>query len=135
MTEGEYPGRILYDAEGRPAARIIDLADVPLPDYRKPPEPKRRPSFARLCRAEPRILPLYEEACAVKDDGSRRYFCAHEHFYGFGGFKQRLSELVGNQRRDHPVLATRAAYDVVYERIYKVLPPCRGNCLCYWPER
>jgi hypothetical protein len=88
-------------------------------------------TFGRLCRQEPRLRKLYDEARAVGDDGSAGHFCANAVWFGYGGhrgLKVRLVQLVGFQA-EAPELRTTEAYDVAYQTIYAALPNCRG-CLC-----
>lgn len=90
-------------------------------------------AFFRLALIEPRLLDLYGEAAAVKDDLTDRWFCANEVFYGYHGlrgFKRRLCALVGwDAENNHPGLVNSDAYDLAYETIYNALPDCR-NCSC-----
>ena len=69
--------------------------------------------------------------------GQEESFCANGHWYGWetpgvvGGFKLRMSDLVGWSRKDHPVLDTSKAYDTAYQVLYwDSLPACR-NCMCF----
>jgi len=92
------------------------------------------PTWDDLATAEPRLAVLFADARAVRDDTTRRSFCANAIWYGYAadgavGLKERLCRLVGWNRRGHPVLGTGDAYDVAYEAVYQVLPNCR-NCLC-----
>jgi hypothetical protein len=49
-------------------------------------------------------------------------YCANDHWYG--RFKERLCHLVGFQARN-PALRTMEAYDLVYRKLYRLLPDCR----------
>jgi hypothetical protein len=80
-----------------------------------------------LCRLEPRLLALYEEAAAVRDDPVKPDFCANAVWYD--DLKPKLSSLVGWERAEHPILGNETAYDVAYEHVYEALPSCR-NCFC-----
>src|SRR5688500_12883483 len=48
-------------------------------------------TFRRLCRMEPRLYALYEEACAVEYDPDAAVFCATIVFYDH--FKPRMDAL------------------------------------------
>ena len=91
--------------------------------------------FAALCVDEPRLIDLLERAQAIKDAHVSPSFCANHFWYGCngcdicnGGLKAKLLRLVGHEA-DNPQLRTSRAYDIAYDAIYSVLPPCR-NCSC-----
>lgn len=83
-------------------------------------------TFEELCQIEPRLLALYRRAQAVKDDKRKPSFCANRVWYT--EFKPELCRLVGWEA-ENPALRTEEAYDLAYDTIYDVLPPCR-NCWC-----
>lgn len=91
--------------------------------------------WAELVTLEPRLATLLARARAIKDDKTRPVFCANAAWYGYGryegqGLKTTLEHLVGWYAESrHPKLRSREAYDLVYKRVYKVLPNCR-NCMC-----
>ena len=92
-------------------------------------------TFSKLCSLEARLLELETRAKSIKDDPEAR-FCANHRWYGCagcavcnGGLKQELVHLVGWEA-ENPALRSEAAYDVAYEYLYRLLPPCR-NCLCF----
>lgn len=93
----------------------------------------RMRAFFKLTLLEPRLLDLYAEASAVKDDKTEPSFCANEVFYGYHGlrgFKRRISALVGwDAESNHPALVCSTAYDTAYQTIYEALPDCR-DCIC-----
>jgi hypothetical protein len=92
-------------------------------------EPKP-PTWRQLVAAEPRLARLLREARAV--DGSADDFCANSVWYGYDGplsLRERVSRLVGWDRKPHPLLGTEDAYDVAYDTIYDALPDCR-DCGC-----
>jgi hypothetical protein len=63
----------------------------------------------------------------VRDDEN---FCANEVWYGKGhdgGVRERVSRLVGWDRRPDPVLGTEEAYDVAYDALYEELPDCKHS--------
>jgi hypothetical protein len=93
-------------------------------------------TFEQLAAREPRLTDLRAEISAVRDDGRAQYFCANEHWYGYGyrGFKDELSRLIGWGRDPvDPALSTSAAWDVAYRELYKCLPDCR-RCGCVDPR-
>ena len=119
-------------------SRPISLGQ--LLDKQFPPRPAIPPNsvgeglaWEVLVELEPRLAALYQRAGAIKDNKRRRSFCANAVWYGRGGrpgLKERLCRLVGwSVRRRGAKLAPSLAYDICYQRIYDVLPPCR-NCCC-----
>jgi hypothetical protein len=91
--------------------------------------------FVSLCIAEPRLLELEARARAIKDDGQTRRFCANHRWHGcigcdvcYGGLEQALTRLVG-WGAETPELRSEATYDVAYDHLIRLLPPCR-NCMC-----
>lgn len=114
--------------------------DLPLDEPACEPQSDTPLTFEELCKLEPRLLALYNEVRAVKDNKRKRSFCANAVWYGrgpFDGFKERLCRLVGysvRHRGGDPRLATSAAYDVAYHTIYQALPDCR-TCACWGFQR
>jgi hypothetical protein len=94
---------------------------------------KQIQAFFKLALLEPRLLDLYGEAAATKNDNSDGWFCANEVFYGYHGrhsLKRRICGLVGwDAESNHPGLVSQDAYDLAYETIYDALPDCR-DCSC-----
>ena len=96
-----------------------------------------RLTFDRLCQMEPRLASLLQRASEVRDDETAESFCANRTWYGYEnlpheGIKEQLCSLVGSDREDLPqghVLRSSLAYELAYQTIYNVLPPCR-NCSC-----
>lgn len=93
------------------------------------------PSFESVCALEPRLLELEAKIKAIKDDGQTPSFCANHRWIGCagcdvcnGGIKQELLQLVGWGAKNRK-LRTSDAYDVAYDYLYSLLPPCR-NCFC-----
>jgi hypothetical protein len=84
----------------------------------------------QLISYEPRLVELFlravAEVPAVRSDENARY-CANNAWYMT--LKPDLCELVGYSRRPDLLLGTSKAYDVAYEVIYNILPPCKG-CWC-----
>lgn len=86
------------------------------------------PTWEALVRREPRLATLRAEVEAVEDHPG---CCANAHWYGTGGFRERVSDLVGwTAEREDGVLDTEVAYDVAYDTLYDLLPDCRheGGC-------
>lgn len=91
--------------------------------------------FRHLCKKEPRLLEVYRKVAAIVDDDSKPYFCANEHWYGYGegegvegGLREMLDDLVGFFAED-PKLRTFQAHDLARRVLYGELPNCR-NCSC-----
>lgn len=84
-------------------------------------------TWSELTKIEPRLITLLADVKAVRDPGSAS-FCANEIWYD--QFRERVSNLAGwcAENRD-PRIASSAAYDIVYQTLYELLPPCR-NCMC-----
>jgi hypothetical protein len=84
-------------------------------------------------KIEPRLLQLYRQIRAVKDDLDLTHFCANAVWYGHNGhpgFKRHMCDLVGFQAEsDDPRIRTMQAYSMVYDKLYGALPDCR-NCGC-----
>lgn len=82
-----------------------------------------------ICRLEPGIRDLYDEARLVDTSGD---YNDMEKFYGYGayrgrGIKARLVRLVGWARCRKDVLATVEAYDIAYRTIFDALPMPKGR--------
>lgn len=73
--------------------------------------------WEQMILIEPRLLELYNEARRVKRTSSH---CANQGWYGPGGLKSRMVELVGWDVDG--VLGTCEAYDTAYRKIYDALP-------------
>lgn len=87
-------------------------------------------TFSQYCELEPRLIDLLKRAqsYAACDE---ECFCANAVWYGSGGIKQALCDLVGwDANVVDSRLAGTSAYDVCYEAIYEALPDCR-NCACW----
>jgi hypothetical protein len=86
-------------------------------------------TWDELVELEPRLLDLEKDVKSVKDDQSRESFCANDVWYGI--FRSDLSSLVGRYSRGNDAkLRTPYAFEVAYNHLYELLPPCR-NCLCW----
>jgi hypothetical protein len=93
------------------------------------------PTFEELCELEPRLLDLYREVSAVKDDGGPS-FCANAVWdewhpeWEHDSLKGRLFRLVGFAAESpDPILRSWQAERVAHDKIYDALPDCR-NCAC-----
>ena len=90
-------------------------------------------TWSLLCDLEPRLIHLLAKVREIEDDKRKPSFCANSIWYGeYGqeGIKPRLVQLVGWQAMgSDPRLKTTQAYDLAYEKLYNLLPPCR-NCNC-----
>ncbi len=89
-------------------------------------------TWEEIIKLDPRVSDLYREICGVKDDKSKKSFCANTAWYG-DGFKDDVGNLVGfstKPKQPNRLLRTMKAYDIVYGKCYGALPNCR-NCGCY----
>ena len=85
-------------------------------------------TWNELVKIEPELNTLLKNVQKVKDPGGES-FCANDIW--FDNFKERVTHLVGwYARRDDSRLTTSNAYDVVYQKLYNLLPDCR-NCGCW----
>jgi len=73
-------------------------------------------TWERLIELEPRLLSLYKRALAIRNSGER--YDPLEVWYRWGGMRDWLVGLVGWSRKDNPELATCAAYDIAYDKIF-----------------
>src|SRR5207245_967771 len=89
--------------------------------------------FESVCSLEPRLLDLEAKVIEIKDEGQTPWFCANHRWYGCaggdlcickGGIKRELLRLVG-AGAENPRLQTERAYDLAYDHLYALLPPCR----------
>jgi hypothetical protein len=86
-----------------------------------------RELFKELCRLEPGLQQLFNEARRVTSHGDP-HFCANRVWYR--ELKPRLLKLVGWQStRPDGQLHTTTSYDAAYSIIYGALPDCR-DCWC-----
>ena len=83
-------------------------------------------TWAEIIKIEPALESLYDEAKAVRDEGSGDSFCANLIWYE--QFKPRLVRLAGWDARKSELRSTEA-YDLAYRKIYDPIPACRG-CGC-----
>lgn len=85
----------------------------------------------RQCAKEQNILYLLEEEIKAhaKTNANNPDYCANEHWYEEGGYRQRLENLVG-WRSGIPILQTSEAYDACYEYLYDLLPDCNHHGTC-----
>lgn len=85
-----------------------------------------QPTWEALVRHAPRLTELRTDVEAVE---SSPRFCANRPWYGTGGFRDRMSDLVGWSAGSR-FLATEAASDVAYDTLYDLLPDCRHEGWC-----
>jgi hypothetical protein len=94
----------------------------------KPPAAGRqtRPTWEMLVAAEPRLAQLLREIRRVR---AGEGFCANRLWYGYddrdNGYRERMSQLVGWDRKGDPLLGTDSAYDLAYRTLYRALPNCK----------
>lgn len=81
--------------------------------------------WEQMLQIEPRLLDLYHEARAYKRTPN---FCANQIWYGPGGLKSQMMQLVGWDVDG--LLGTCEAYDVAYRKIYDALPDCNHGEIC-----
>lgn len=86
-------------------------------------------TMEELCAIEPRLTRLLEEAKAVEDDGESESFCVNRLWYADGGFRERLSQMVGFDVGKRELQDSEIYYLAHYE-VYRLLPDCR-NCACW----
>lgn len=93
--------------------------------------------FARFVELEPRLAELEREVEAVRDDGSRPWFCSN---FLWLPVNTRLRFLIGVARLPEPgtpdpeELYDSRAYEQAFGHLSRKLPPCR-NCGCRLFER
>jgi hypothetical protein len=93
---------------------------------------KTRLTWGDLTAREPLLRALLKEIRAIRPKPGKRW-CANAIWYGYAdpadSFKERMSQLVGWDRRGDPVLGTMDAYDVAYKTLYNALPDCRHESI------
>lgn len=92
------------------------------------PMPTKAPSITweRICRLNPLMRNLYEEAKSIKDDKRKKRFCANVIWEN--QLKPYMVNHVG-WNSPIPELRSSLVYNITYEKIYNALPNCR-NCFC-----
>jgi hypothetical protein len=88
----------------------------------------KKPTWRRLVELEPRLQDLFAEA--EREPPAGEVYCAAMAWYGWGGLKARMCDLVGNGAEQPGLLATSPAYDVAYDTLLEVLPDCDPECAC-----
>lgn len=98
------------------------------------------PSYEQLLELEPELRNLEATVVAVQDQGGV-FFCANNAWFAI---KERLAQLLGIWRREQPgeseeaarILADGRGFEMVFERLYPLLPPCRDcGCQLFEPHR
>ena len=88
----------------------------------------RIPTWQELAKLEPRINDLRDEVLALPNETEEDFAAAHRLYHGPGGIRRRRAELVGDSRNpEAPVLCSCEAFDVVRDRLYRLLPPRGGE--------
>jgi len=93
--------------------------------------------FARWVALEPRLAELEREVQAVRDEGTRPWFCSN---FLWLPVNTRLRLLIGVARLPVPgaddprELYDSRAYEAAFEHLSRQLPPCRA-CGCRRFER
>jgi hypothetical protein len=77
---------------------------------------------------EPRLQDLFAEAERGLPPGEA--YCSELAWFGRGGLKARMCDLVGYGAEQPGLLATSRAYDVAYDTLIEALPDCDPGCLC-----
>lgn len=101
----------------------------------------KRLSWEQLVGIEPELATLESDIRVHAEQHKLdENYCANAHWYGYryrgvdgAGFKDRLVSLVGSESRRGWLIATPEAYDLAYEHLCDLLPPCR-NCICISTE-
>jgi len=95
-----------------------------------------RTSYEELRGLEPRLEALEAEVRAVRDDGGRGWFCSN---FLWLPLNAKLRDLIGVARKDvdpDPILRDSHAYELVYEHLSRLMPPCRScGCRLFAPFR
>ena len=84
-------------------------------------------TFEQLAKMEPKLLELEKIILNYK----RKDGCINRVWYGQGGVKEKMSDLVGNYRIRYGgprVLNDHVGYDVAYRHLYDSLPNCETEC-------
>ena len=96
-------------------------------------------AFEELCRLEPRLRELEEDARAVKDEPEKSFFCSNYLWLPLNG---RLRQLLGvariavGEERERPELYDSRSYELAFVHLSRLLPPCRGcGCRQFQPVR
>lgn len=86
-------------------------------------------TWEQLAAREPELGRLREEIEQVEAIDST--FCANRIWYE--RLKPRMMKLVGDMAQsEDPVIISSEAYDLSYQTLYHLLPPCRHEGGCYW---
>lgn len=98
-----------------------------------------QPEVTEFLRLDPRLAAIEREVEAIRDDGSRAWFCSN---FLWLPLNTRLRLLIGVARLpdpellDAPELYASGAYERMFEHLSRKLPPCRGcGCRRFEPYR
>jgi hypothetical protein len=95
-----------------------------------PSQPPTELTFEHLAELEPRLELLAEICRNYRKKPLRQPFCANEIWYEI--LKPQLLRLVGWTRRPaHDVLSSSDAYDIAYNTLYRHLPDCSHDGMCW----
>lgn len=118
------------------------------------------PDYEDICLQEPRLSALEAEVRAIRDDGTRSFFCSN---YEWLPMYAKLKTILGVGRKEPPpsdaadaldpeeeaedlaetgelddveagILYDSRLFEIAYERLSQLMPPCRAcGCRKYLP--
>lgn len=83
-------------------------------------------TFEKLKELEPKLANLEKQILGY----SRKEGCIHRVWYGRGGIKEKMCDLVGDYRVSDEgewILHNHIGYDVAYRHLYDSFPDCETN--------
>ena len=112
--------------------QLLEEAE-PLPDNSQA-LPASELSWREIKKIEPRLGTLQKEIKVLTESvAADDRFCPNHFWYGYDdpefAFKKQVEQLAG-YCAEAPELRSRAAYDLVYDRLYKLLPDCQHPGIC-----
>jgi hypothetical protein len=88
-----------------------------------------RQDFLSCAIHEPRLLELERQVKAhARKNRKTEDYCANVFWYKEA--RPLVTQLVGWEC-DNPNLNNEDAYDIVYEYLYRLLPDCNHDCMCW----
>jgi len=111
------------------------VSAAPEPPHPEPadagPAPSGVPTYAELLELEPRLGELEAALRSERDDGASSFYCSNFAWLPYNAELKRLVGVarVGSGEAQEPVLYDSGSYEVAYEHLSKLLPPCR-DCGC-----